>query len=210
MLCRIKSAKGFYLGHGNNNVMHQVHFKEAGVWEQDKAEKVIKNLPGHLRMFGPYEIELVNDDTASSNVRIPKPIEEGEVIQMPATIESCNMSEDTLKELGCLVDAMEHLSNVSDKLTELEAELTKLDNKRLDLLHIIELEPAKNLNQAYNLYKDLRETSIERRKVKDLIMIYTAWRDAFKTSNSSSVIVASVANALTERRYYFRSTDTND
>lgn len=209
MLVRIVSERGFYLGHGADNSLHQANFKEAGVWEEEKAEKVLKNLPNYLTRFGPYKLEPATDcDITTSRISKNDENSKSDMSDNNVLVGSCPLSEEVQIELEGLTDAFNTLKDVPIKLNELESELKDLDNKRLDLLHIIEIEPPKNMHQGYLLYKELREVSLRRRRVKDLIMVYTAWRNAFKLNDSSNVVVSSVEEALTDRRYYFRSTDT--
>lgn len=59
----------------------------------------------------------------------------------------------------------------NEYIADLSEQLSRLDQELCDVYHYIELEPPLNVVQGYKTYKLLRNILLERRKVKDQLLI---------------------------------------
>ena len=212
MMVRILATNGYYLGYDKKNVLHQTNKNHAAVWEEEKAKNVLKSLPSYLKGFCKYSLEPALDaevDNTDADLDLLKKltpeVELGASFTESRKITGCSIeNQQVTDELDVLRKTFSKLKNIPTEIKKLQKELEELDLRRQDLLHITELESPKNLYKGYLIYKELREVSIKRREVKDLLMIATAYRDAFKLTDDADCVVKSVDDALTDRYYYIR------
>jgi hypothetical protein len=170
--------------------------KEKQLFEFSKAKNICDCLPKTLRKIG-FKVEAVPDiPTTNPN----------KIVHKEEYIVSENITR-WIEKFGTCSDILEEAKIRESQLCK---ELKKSDNELLDILHIIEIEPPKDLYHGWLLYKRIKKNRKERREIKDELIIV---KDVIQEINPSCLHrkrIQTAINGLFNREYTFRIVEGGD
>ena len=97
------------------------------------------------------------------------------------------------------------LSEAEEREKQLLKDLKYNDKELIDILHIIEIEKPKDMFSGWKLYKRIRNNRIERRSIKDeLIIVENVLEQIKNISCFHREKIQKAINGLFTRKYTFR------
>ncbi|MCM1235444.1 MAG: hypothetical protein NC489_35540, partial [Ruminococcus flavefaciens] len=168
------------------------------LFEQSKAKNILKGLPKKLRQFN-FRIEAIPDVIPQINKEVINAIKKN-VIENNDFVVSENVSR-WIERFGNCYDVLKDAEQI---LKTLVAELESYDKELLDILHIIELEPPKDLYGGWMIYKAIRENRKERRMIKDETLILNNVLEKINPECLNRDRVKRAVDGLVGRKYRFR------
>lgn len=120
------------------------------------------------------------------------------------------LSENITKWLDKFGTCSDVINEAKERQKTLLCQLDYIDNKLLDILHIIELERPKDLYHGWLLYKEIKSNRKNRRIIKDEIIII---QDVLENVNAfwlSRERIQKAIDGLFKRRYRFRIIEEED
>lgn len=182
--------------------------RNAQVFEKDKADNILKNLPKVLKNFhfkvkpAPQsEQEVLQDKTKTDNVQS----EEKKYIRKDSYIPCDEVVQWIEKSKQC----SEFVEEATRRRTVLHKKLANIDRELSNCMHQIELEKWKSGCDGYKLYKQEKEILERRRKIKDELIIVNSILDNTKCS----VVIRNIEkefNRLGTRRFEVRIVEDDD
>ena len=184
----------------DNNGRPQTCSKEmAQRFESSKARNIVDHLPKALKRFH-FKAQAIPEIASQVNKDIVKEMEKN-IIQGNVDYEVTESITQWLDKFGSCADALDEAKQRQKTLMQ---QLEDIDNKLLDILHRIELEPPKDLYHGYLLYKEIKINRKSRRVMKDELIII---QDVLEKVNSfwlSRERVQKAIDGLFKRKYRFR------
>lgn len=150
----------FYITNGNQYIssksgIHAVsNIKDAGQYELDKAQNVLKAIPKTLRIY-PWKLEEICDESEKCKISLK---EVDNAIQ-----EYTGLTDNILEKM---INVEEYVSNLKKYLIVIDRELEKIRLEIIDIEHAAEFFDL-DLYKGWKLYKLLQDTRKKRRKYKD-------------------------------------------
>lgn len=194
----IRNHKNLYIKLNKNGVPVTCSDYEKGVFEYSKAMNIVKSLKKSLKKLN-FEVEPLPEIKPQINKEVVS-IFKQKVIKS----DDYEVPENVIRwidRFGCCYDA---LKDAEQTLKKLVIELETCDNELLDILHIIELEPPKDLYRGWQLYKSIRENRKRRRNIKDETLIINDVLEEIKPDCLNRERIKRAIDGLIGRKYTFR------
>lgn len=194
----IKSRKGVYIKLNENGAPVTCPDHEKGIFEYSKAMNIANSLKKSLKKLN-FKVEPLPEITPQINK---------EVVNMfkRKVIESSDykVSENVTRWIDKFGSCYDALRDAEQTLKNLVVELETCDNELLDILHIIELEPPKDLYGGWQIYKAIRENRKRRRNIKDETLIINNVLEEIKPDCLDRERIKRAIDGLIGRKYNFR------
>ena len=207
----IKSNKNSYIRLNGDGIPVSCTRSEVQVFDKDKANNILGNLPKSLKKF-KFKIVNAPDDIKD---KIQKESEQTVDNEESSNTDIINCPSDykIAQEILRWVEKIEVCESIANeikiRLNELNKLLSSSDKEVSNLLHKIEIEPSQNAVNGYYCYKKMREVLQIRRKIKDeMRVLKTILKMNFY--NISSETVRKCINGLSSRKFTLRSTEFDD
>lgn len=182
--------------------------RNAQVFEKDKADNILKNLPKVLKNFhfkvkpAPQsEQEVLQDKTKTDNVQS----EEKKYIRKDPYVPCDEVVQWIEKSRQC----SEFVEGATRRRTVLHKKLANVDRELSNCMHQIELEKWKSGCDGYKLYKLEKEILEKRRQIKDELVIIQSVLDNTKCTIGIKNIEKTF-NRLGTRRFEIRIIEDDD
>ena len=182
--------------------------RNAQVFEKDKADNILKNLPKVLKNFhfkvkpAPQsEQEVLQDKTKTDNVQS----EEKKYIRKDSYIPCDEVVQWIEKSRQC----SEFVEDATRRRAVLHKKLANVDRELSNCMHQIELEKWKSGCDGYKLYKLEKEILEKRRQIKDELVIIQSVLDNTKCTIGIKNIEKTF-NRLGTRRFEIRIIEDDD
>lgn len=182
--------------------------RNAQVFEKDKADNILKNLPKVLKNFrfkvkpAPQsEQEVPQGKTKTDNVQS----EEKKYIRKDSYIPCDEVVQWIEKSRQC----SEFVEDATRRRTVLHKKLANVDRELSNCMHQIELEKWKSGCDGYKLYKLEKEILEKRRQIKDELVIIQSVLDNTKCTIGIKNIEKTF-NRLGTRRFEIRIIEDDD
>lgn len=194
----IKNNRNLYIKLDKNGTPVSCLEKERALFEYSKAKNILKGLPKSLQKFG-FKVVPIPDIMPVINKQVVNIIKE-KAIESNDYELSDNISR-WVEKFGMCSDVF---SEAKQSLQELQTALDNFDKELLDILHIIELEPSKDLYRGWKLYKRIRENRRGRRAAKDEILIIENVIKEIDPKYLERKNIQKSIDGLFKRKYKFR------
>lgn len=163
--------------------------KNRTIFQEKKAKNIINNLPKTLKNLN-YSLEKIVDEIQN--------------------IENISNNEALIKWADKFGVCEDILQEAQERYNLLSKQLSDSDNELIDFLHIIEIEPNKDLYSGWQMYKRIQENRKHRRRLKDEMMILHNILQDTSTKTFSRKNIEKAINGLFSRKYSFRIVDDDD
>lgn len=174
-------------------------------FESSKAKNIVDHLPKTLKRFH-FRAQAIPEITPQVNKNIVQEMEKN-IIQGNVDYEVTENITQWLDKFGSCADMLE---DAKERQKLLLQHLDDTDNKLVDILHRIELEPPKDLYHGWLLYKDIKTNRKNRRVIKDELIII---QDVLEKVNSfwlSRERIQKAIDGLFKRKYRFRIVEKDE
>lgn len=182
--------------------------RNAQVFEKDKADNILKNLPKVLKNFRfkvkpvpQSEQEVPQNKTKTDNVQS----EEKKYIRKDSYIPRDEVVQWIEKSRQC----SEFVEDATRRRAVLHKKLANVDRELSNCMHQIELEKWKSGCDGYKLYKLEKEILEKRRQIKDELVIIQSVLDNTKCTIGIKNIEKTF-NRLGTRRFEIRIIEDDD
>lgn len=190
----IKNHKNLYIRLNKNGTPVTCAEHEKMLFEQSKAKNILDNLPKTLRKLR-FEVKAVSDIQQNKKIIGEEDIKREEYIP----------SENITRWIDKFGKCGDILSEAEDREKQLLLALKNNDKELIDILHIIEIEKSKDMFSGWRLYKFIKNNRIERRNMKDELMIVENVLGQIKNlSYFHREKIQKAINGLFSRKYTFR------
>jgi len=190
----IKNHKNLYIRLNKNGTPVTCSEHEKTLFEYSKAKNILSSLPKTLRRLN-FKMEPV------SNIIQKKKVIEEKNIRREEYIPSENITR-WVEKFGKCGDI---LSEAEEREKQLINGLKDNDKELIDILHIIEIEKPKDMFSGWQLYKRIRNNRIERRNMKDeLLIVENVLEQIINISCFHREKIQRAINGLFTRKYTFR------
>lgn len=186
----IRNKAGLYIKLGKNGAPTTCNESQKGLFEYSKAKNICTSLPKTLKNMN-FTVEVVPD--------IQPKVEEQKII----TTNTYKPSENVIRWINELGRCEDILSEASDRVEELNGELSDVDLKLQDILHSIELSDKCDMYKAWQMINDIRDLRKRRRNIKDEKLVLSG----IKTQGITYLTRKSVqkcVDGLSNRKYRIR------
>lgn len=157
--------------------------EERGVFTESKAKNIVNNMPKALKNLN-YKIEKIVDEVQN--------------------IENIIQNERLHEWVDKFAQCENVFEEARDRYSELSKELSNMDKELIDLLHITELDPNKDLFSGWKIYKMIQKNRQARRRIKDEMLILHNILGKVDSKNFSKKNMEKAINGLLSRKYRFR------
>ena len=156
----IKNHKSVYIKLNQNGRAVTCSELEKGLFEESKAKNILGSLPKTLKRLN-FTVEPIPD--IGQNKKI--------IGENDNKREDYIPSENITRWIEKFGKCGDILSEAEEREKQLLKELKDNDKELIDILHIIEIEKSKDMFSGWQLYKHIRNNRIERRSIKDELLI---------------------------------------
>ncbi len=200
----IRNHKNLYIKLNENGVPLTCSDHEKGVFEYSKAVNITKSLKKSLKKLN-FKVEPLPDIRPQSNKEVIS-------ILKRKIIESSNyeVSENVTRWIDRFGSCYDVLKDAEQTLMNLVVELETSDNELLDILHIIELDPPKDLYGGWQIYKAILKNRKRRRNIKDETVIINNVLGEIKPDCLDRERIKRAIDGLIGRKYTFRVIEMED
>lgn len=194
----IKNHKDVYIRLNQNGAPVTCLDHEKGIFEYSKAMNIVKSLKKSLKKLN-FKVEPLPEITQQANKKVIS-------VFKRKIIENSNyeVSENVTRWIDRFGSCYDALKDAEQTLKKLVIELESCDNELLDILHIIELEPPKDLYGGWQIYKSIRENRKRRRNIKDETLIINDVLEEIKPDCLDRERIKRAIDGLIGRKYTFR------
>ena len=189
---------------GDNGIPETCSKQYAQHFENSKARNILDHLPKTLRKFN-FKVEAIPDIVSEPNKNVVENIK-NKVLQNG----NLELSENILGWVDKFGSCYDVFEEAKQRVQHLMDELRKSDNELLDILHIIEIESAKDLYNAWIIYRRIRNNRKKRRIIKDEIMIIEDVLNEIDPSYLDRKRIKKAIDGLFRRKYKFRIVEEED
>ena len=168
-------------------------------FEFSKAKNIIAHLPKILRQFH-FQIVAIPDIAPVANKEVVNIIKENVLVN-----KDYELSENVSRWIDKFGNCYDVLTEAKQILKSLKEQLCDADKELLDILHIIELEPPKDLYGGWKIYKRIKENRKKRRITKDEICIIENVLEKIDPTCLQREEIQKAIDGLFNRKYKFRS-----
>lgn len=156
----IKNHKNVYIKLNQTGTPITCSESEKGIFEESKAKNIISCLPKTLKRLN-FRVEPMLDIKQNKKVIGERDVKRERYIP----------SENITRWIERFGKCGDILSEAKEREKELLKDLKDNDKELIDILHIIEIEKPKDMFSGWKLYKRIRNNRIERRSIKDELLI---------------------------------------
>ena len=190
----IKNHKNVYIRLNQNGAAITCSESEKGLFEESKAKNIIGSLPKTLKRLN-FKVEAIPDIVQKKKVIEEKDIKREDYVP----------SENITRWIEKFGKCGDILSEAEEREKQLLKNLKDNDKELIDILHIIEIEKSKDMFIGWQLYKRIRNNRIDRRSMKDELLIVENVLEQIKNiSCLHREKVQKAINGLFTRKYTFR------
>lgn len=196
----IKNNNNVYIKLNQNGTAITCPESEKGLFEESKAKNIVGCLPKTLRRLN-FKVVPIPDISPNKKLIGEKDNKREEYIPS----ENITRWVDNFGRCGDILDEAE------EREKQLIKDLKDNDKELLDILHIIEIEKSKDMFSGWQLYKRIRNNRIERRSMKDELLIVENVLSQIKNiSCFHREKIQKAINGLFTRKYTFRIVDDDE
>ena len=196
----IKNHKSVYIKLNQNGRAVTCSELEKGLFEESKAKNILDSLPKTLKRLN-FTVEPIPD------IRQNKKIIGENDNKREDYIPSENITR-WIEKFGKCGDI---LSEAEEREKQLLKELKNNDKALTDILHIVEIEKSKDMFAGWQLYKRIRNNRIERRGIKDELLIVENVLSQIKNiSCLHREKIQKAIDGLFTRKYTFRIVEEDE
>lgn len=190
----IKNHKNVYIRINENGKPVTCSEHEKTIFEYSKAKNILDNLQKTLKKL-KFKVEPIPDITRNKKVIGEKDNKREEYIP----------SENITRWIEKFGKCGDILSEAEEREKQLLKVLKDNDKELIDILHIIEIEKPKDMFAGWQLYKRIRNNRIERRSMKDELLIVENVLEQIKNiSCLHREKIQKTIDGLFTRKYIFR------
>lgn len=190
----IKNHKNLYIRLNKNGTPVTCSENEKTLFEESKAKNIVDSLPKTLKRLN-FKIEAVPDIMQKKKVIEEKDVKREEYIP----------SENITRWIERFGKCGDILGEAKEREKQLVNDLKDNDKELIDILHIIEIEKSKDLFNGWQLYKRIKKNRIERRSMKDELLIVENVLEQIKNiSCFHREKIQKAIDGLFTRKYTFR------
>lgn len=194
----IKSCKGVYIKLNENGAPVTCSDHEKGIFEYSKAMNIVKSLKKSLKKLN-FKVEPLPEIAQQTNKEVIS-VFKRKIIEN----SDYEVSENVTRWIDRFGSCYDALKDAEQALKNLVVELESCDNELLDILHIIELNPPKDLYGGWKIYKAIRENRKRRRNIKDETLIINDVLEEIKPDRLDRERIKRAIDGLIGRKYTFR------
>lgn len=194
----IRNHKGVYIRLNKNGAAVTCSEHEKGLFEYSKAENILNSLPKTLKRLN-FKVEPLPEITQQANKEVIS-VFKRKIIEN----SDYEVSENVTRWIDRFGSCYDALKNAEQTLKKLVIELESCDNELLDILHIIELDPPKDLYGGWQIYKAIRENRKRRRNIKDETLIINDVLEEIKPDCLDRERIKRAIDGLIGKKYTFR------
>ena len=194
----IKDNKNNYIKLDKNGSPITCNETEKMQFEFSKAKNIIAHLPKILRQFH-FQIVAIPDIAPVANKEVVNIIKENVLVN-----KDYELSENVSRWIDKFGNCYDVLTEAKQILKSLKEQLCDADKELLDILHIIELEPPKDLYGGWKIYKRIKENRKKRRITKDEICIIENVLEKIDPTCLQREEIQKAIDGLFNRKYKFR------
>ncbi len=174
-------------------------------FESSKAKNIVDHLPKTLKQFH-FRVQAIPEIATQINKNIAK--------EMEKNIIEGNVDYEVTENILQWIDKFGGCADVLDEAKERQKLLLHFlkdsDNKLLDILHKIELEPPKDLYHGWLLYKEIKSNRKNRRIIKDELIIIQNVLEKVNSLWLSRERIQKAVDGLLKRKYRFRTIEEEE
>lgn len=190
----IKNQKNVYIRLSENGRPVTCSEHEKTLLEYAKAKNILDNLPKTLRRLD-FKVEAIPDIGQKQKMIGEKDIRREEYVP----------SENITRWIEKFGKCGDILDEADEREKQLVNDLKDNDKELIDILHIIEIEKSKDMFTGWQLYKRIRNNRMERRSIKDELLIVENVLGQIKNiSCFHREKIQRAINGLFARKYTFR------
>lgn len=216
----VKTESGLYLRlNEKGRPLSTADISKADSWPEDKARNLTKHLPKTLQKVGKWF--MVPVPIIEKEEKPAKPVRRSQVTKEDDRFSTyCDpniltafryeVPSEVLDWTGIIEAVHQMQAKTKERLEELQHDLQQSELERIDILHIIELDPPKSLYEAWKIYRRLRENLLLRRKVKDEIESIRLFVSTVTVNELADQQTKEFLTGLETRYYNYRVEDGVD
>lgn len=194
----IKNSRNIYIKLDGNGTAVTCCEAQKGLFNEVKAKNIIASLPKRLQKMSFYTEAILD---IPQKTPLQKVIDGGKTtttsVEILAWVDKFGKCSDILNE-------------AKDRSKTLIDSLHQVDDKIMDLLHIIELENSKDMYHGWLIYKEIKANREKRRRIKDeLLIIDNVLRD-IKPECVQRERIQKAIDGLFARKYTYRIVEEGD
>lgn len=155
-----ESNKNLFIRLDDNGAPVTCSESEKWLFEESKAKNILDHLPKKLRKWR-FQVMAVPDIKQNKKV----------IGEKDSNREDYIPSENITRWIEKFGKCGDILSEAEEREGQLLKDLKDNDRELIDILHIIEIEKSKDMFAGWQLYKRIRINRIERRSMKDELLI---------------------------------------
>lgn len=196
----IKNHKSVYIKLNQNGRAVTCSELEKGLFEESKAKNILGSLPKTLKRLN-FTVEPIPD--IGQNKKI--------IGENDNKREDYIPSENITRWIEKFGKCGDILSEAEEREKQLLKELKNNDKELIDILHIVEIEKSKDMFAGWQLYKRIRNNRIERRGIKDELLIVENVLSQIKNiSCLHREKIQKAIDGLFTRKYTFRIVEEDE
>lgn len=196
----IKNHKSVYIKLNQNGRAVTCSELEKGLFEESKAKNILDSLPKTLKRLN-FTVEPIPD--IGQNKKI--------IGENDNKREDYIPSENITRWIEKFGKCGDILSEAEEREKQLLKELKNNDKELIDILHIVEIEKSKDMFAGWQLYKRIRNNRIERRGIKDELLIVENVLSQIKNiSCLHREKIQKAIDGLFTRKYTFRIVEEDE
>lgn len=189
-----ESNKNLFIRLDDNGAPVTCSESEKWLFEESKAKNILDHLPKKLRKWR-FQVMAVPDIKQNKKV----------IGEKDSNREDYIPSENITRWIEKFGKCGDILSEAEEREGQLLKDLKDNDRELIDILHIIEIEKSKDMFAGWQLYKRIRINRIERRSMKDELLIVENVLSQIKNiSCLHREKIQRVIDGLFTRKYTFR------
>lgn len=196
MKYEIKNHKGVYININSNGKPVTCSKEEKGLFEFSKAKNIVNSLPKTLKKL-KFKVEAVPDIEIQKDKDNKKT---GKITKRQKYMPSENITR-WIEKFGTCSDIFNEAKQRANLICK---ELYDSDKELIDILHIIEIEPPKDLYGGWIMYKKIKKNREDRRKLKDELLIVENVLKGINPSCLERKNIKKAVDGLLNREYRFR------
>lgn len=196
----IKNHKNVYIRLNQNGRAVTCSELEKGLFEKSKAKNILGSLPKTLKRLN-FKVEPISDIGLNKKV----------IGENDNKREDYILSENITRWVEKFGKCGDILSEAEEREKQLLKELKDNDKELIDILHIVEIEKSKDMFAGWQLYKCIRNNRIERRSIKDELLIVENVLSQIKNiSCLHREKIQKAIDGLFTRKYTFRIVEEDE
>lgn len=199
----IKNNRNIYIKLNENGAPTTCVESVKGLFEFSKAKNILGCLPKRLRAMN-FKVEPIPEIKSTKAKELT--VKEKSIQNK----EDYFLTEDITRWIDKFGVCSDVLEEAKERKAVLIVELRNKDTELIDILHIIEIEPPKDLYNGWKLYKQIKANRKERRLIKDELLIVENVLREINPSCVNREQIQKAIDGLFTRKYTFRIIEEGD